>query len=167
MEDFNQKEIVNETVQTGQSELDNESKLTTEQFHKMLEDNTKQMNRERECFVQRKIEARRSYDSLIQSADHDLEELRAKRNKYNELIRETMADFEAKERNIMKFRREARENYERTLCDLKGQHANINERITMRRHNLFETYRKSGGAIYGRFNLVASPRMEQGSQTTK
>ncbi len=167
MEDFNQKEIVDGTVQAGSSELDNESKLTTEQFHKMLEDNTKQMNRERECFVQCKIEARRTYDAMVRSADHDLEELRAKKNKFNEMLRETMADFEAKERNIHKFRREARENYERTLCDLKGQHANINERISMRRHNIFEVYRKSGGAIYGRSGNAIAPRMEQGSQPTK
>ena len=141
--------------------------MTTEQFHQALQENTKKMNRERECFVQRKIEARRTFDAMVKATDNDLAKLRAEKNKFNEMLRETMADFEAKERNINKVRREAREMYEKTLCDLKGQHANINERITMARHNLFEVYRNSGGQFMDDSTPLVTPRMEQRSQTIK
>lgn len=149
MKDNNQaNNIESQAATQSQPTVNPTANLTTEEFHKALEDNTKQMNREREHFVQRKIEARRTYDAQVKTSEHDLTELKAKKNKFNEMWRETMADFEAKERNIMKVRREARERYERTLCDLKGQHANINERISMARHNLFELYRNSGGNLW-------------------
>lgn len=165
MKDNNSNNIEAQAAAQSQPTVNPTATLTIEEFHKALQENTKKMNRERECFVQRKIEARRTYDAQVKASDNDLAKLRAEKNKFNEMLRETMADFDTKERNIMKVRREAREHYEQTLCDLKGQHANINERISMVRHNLFELYRNSGGRFMDDSTSLLHPGWSRQNKT--
>lgn len=143
------------------------NKMTTEEFHALLAENTEKMNQEREVFIQGKIEARKRYDALMRTSDQKMKQLREKKNEFNKSVAEVMAAFDLDERNIGKFRREAREDYERDLCRLKGKNAIANESIAAKRHDLFEAYRNSGGAIYGRLNLFAASRMDQKNQRTR
>ena len=164
MEDFNQKEIVNETVQAGQSECHTETaqlskadslegpdagkdKLTVEEFHRLLEENTQAMNEEREKHVVQLNEIKRDCDEQKDIATQQDNELQIARDAFNATVTAKNQEFNAKASRIRDFRRKTTENYLLGVANEKSRHAKENERISSERHNIFERWRNSGGRM--------------------
>ena len=134
-----------EELNNQNQELGNESKLTIEEFHRLLEENTKAMNEERENHVVRLNQVKRDSDLQKDIAARQGNDLQVARDAFNATVTAKLQDFSEKARYIRDFRRKAGENYLLDVAKEKSRHAKENERISMERHNIFERWRISGG----------------------
>lgn len=130
----------NNLPQAGQNE-----KMTSEQLHQQLAENTKQMNDEREAYAQKLIQLKRDRDEQIELSIKQAFDLQTARDAFEATITAKKMEFHQKESNIAKFRRKATETYLSEVAKAKGDHARINEQIQCERHNIFEQYKFGGG----------------------
>ena len=165
MEDFNQKQVVDETVQAGQSECltdtaqvskadslgdrgVDKATMTIEEFHHQLEENTKLINKEREDYEFKKVQLQREYDIQTDSARSALESLEQEKVEFKLSIEHKKQEWNERERNVRDFRRNAWETFTRGNAEAKSDHANKNLKLQNERHKIFEAWRSSGGGGY-------------------
>ncbi|WP_287710272.1 hypothetical protein [Barnesiella sp.] len=123
--------------------------LTTEEFHKLLAENTAKLNELRFDYAQRMADAQDDYDKVI---DKIIEE------EYQEkvLLYNARQDYERVQKeyilntnSLKKDRHEAGRKHNLAKASAKNHWATENEKIQSERHNIFERYRDSGGVLTG------------------
>lgn len=123
--------------------------LTTEEFHKLLEENTAKLNALRFDYTQQLADVQDKYnkdlDEIIAQEHHENDELRKARKEYERAKEE----YELNIRSLRKDRNDAGRRYNVGKAKLKNYWSTENEKIQSERHNIFERYRDSGGALTG------------------
>ena len=119
--------------------------LTTEEFHKLLAENTAKLNELRFDYAQRLADIQDKYnkdlDKIIAQEHHENDELRKARKEYERAKEE----FELNIRSLKKDRNDAGRRYNVDKAKLKNYWSTENEKIQSERDNIFERYRDSGG----------------------
>ena len=119
--------------------------MTTEEFHKLLEENTKLVNVERTNHQNALAYAQNVYtesiDAIIQDEKLALETFRLAREEFETAKKE----YDDMIRRCAKRRNEAGQRYNREKADAKSLWCLNNNRLQSERHNLFERFRDSGG----------------------
>ena len=135
--------------------------LTTEEFHKLLAENTAKLNALRFDYTQQLADVQDKYNK-------DLAEILAQEYQENDELRKARKEYErAKEeyelniRSLTKDRNDARRRYNVGKAKLKNYWSIENEKIQSERHNIFERYRDSGGGTHGRNRRSPAPRLDQ------
>lgn len=122
-----------------------EQKMTTEEFHKLLEENTNLVNAERTHHQNALAYAQNVYtesiDAIIEDEKLALETFRLAREEFETAKRE----YDDMMRRCTKRRNEAGQIYNREKADAKSLWCLKNNRLQSERHNLFERFRDSGG----------------------
>lgn len=135
--------------------------MTTEEFHKLLEENTQQANNARSDYQVALAAVQGEYnetiDFIIQAEKSALADFRKAREEF-ERAKDT---YDALTRKFAKARNEAGHKYNLAKAREKNGWCLNNNRLQSERHNLFERFRDSGGAISRRCKRLTSPRMEQ------
>lgn len=123
--------------------------LTTEEFHKLLAANTAKLNDLRFDYAQRLAGLQDRYnedlDKIIAQEHHENDELRKARKEYERAKEE----YELNIHSLKKDRNDTRRSYDIEKAILKNYWSTKNEEIQSERHNIFERYRDSGGALTG------------------
>ena len=123
--------------------------LTTEEFHKLLAENTAKLNALRFDYTQQLADVQDKYnkdlDEIIAQEHHENDELRKARKEYERAKEE----YELNIRSLRKDRNDAGRRYNVDKAKLKNYWSTENEKIQSERHNIFERYRDSGGALTG------------------
>lgn len=135
--------------------------LTTEEFHKLLAENTTNQNELRFYYAQQLADIQDKYnkdlDKIIAQEHHENDELRKARKEYERAKEE----FELNIRSLKKDRNDAGRRYNVDKAKLKNYWSTENEKIQSERHNIFERYRDSGGGTHGRNRRSPSPRLDK------
>lgn len=123
------------------------SSLTTEEFHKLLADNTAELNKLRMFYAEQLAKMHDEYNDDMESflaQEHQAkDELHDAREAYEEAVNK----YELHILSLRKSRNEAGHKYNIGKADLKNYWAKKNENIQSERHNIFERYRDSGGVL--------------------
>lgn len=161
MEDFNQKQVVDETAQAMANNCSTDGnnlpqagknmdqdvdggKMTTEEFHRLLEENTELMNHARELCEERKIQAQRELDLQRDSAQSTLDSIQKEKDEFEQVITEKKIDWGMRERNIRDFRRKAHEDFTRAITKAKNERATTINMLQSARNLIFARYKNSG-----------------------
>lgn len=135
--------------------------LTTEEFHKLLAENTAKLNALRFDYTQQLADVRDKYnkdlDEIIAQEHHENDELRKARKEYERAKEE----YELNIRSLKKDRNDAGRSYNIEKAILKNYWSTKNEKIQSERHNIFERYRDSGGGTHGRNRRSPAPRLDK------
>lgn len=136
-------------VNNGAQDVTNDKPLTTEQFHALLKFNTIEQSAARTAYATEISDLKQEYDDTLTKI---LEE----EHQANDELRGAREEFErAKEyyeqtlRALKKKRNEAGRKQDVGKAEAKNRWTSANEDIQAKRHNLFEWYRNSGGALTG------------------
>lgn len=123
--------------------------LSTEDFHTLLKMNTIELSAARTAYATEISDLKQEYDDT-------LTEILEEEHQANDELRGAREEFErAKEyyeqtlRALKKKRNEAGRKQNTGKAEAKNRWTSANEDIQARRHNLFEWYRNSGGALTG------------------
>lgn len=121
------------------------NKLTTEEFHKLLADNTAKLNELRFDYAQQLADIRDKYNEklndIVDNEHLENDELYRARKEYERAKEE----YELNIRSLKKDRNDAGRRYNVAKAKLKNYWSTENEKIQSERHNIFERYRDSGG----------------------
>lgn len=135
--------------------------LTTEEFHKLLAENTTNQNELRFYYAQQLADIQDKYNK-------DLDKIIAQEHQANDELHDARKAYEdAKERyeltiqSLRKDRNKAGHKYNVGKADLKNYWSTENEKIQSERHNIFERYRDSGGGTHGRYRRPPAPRLDK------
>ena len=135
--------------------------LTTEEFHKLLAENTAKLNELRFDYAQQLAGLQDRYnedlDKIIAQEHHENDELHKARKEYERAKEE----YELNIRSLRKDRNDAGRSYNIEKAILKNYWSTKNEKIQSERHNIFERYRDSGGGTHGRNRRSPSPRLDK------
>lgn len=135
--------------------------MTTEEFHKLLQENTEQANNARSDYQVALAAVQGEYnetiDSIIQAEKSALADFRKAREEFER----AKDNYDALTRKFAKARNEAGQKYNMAKAREKNGWCLNNNRIQSERHDIFERFRNSGGAISRRCKRLTSPRMEQ------
>lgn len=122
-----------------------ENKMTTEDFHTLLEANTTELSKARKAYAT-------AISDLQQSYDEAMDIILKKEHQANAELRKAREEFErAKEghelflRQLKRERNEVGRIHNEEKAEAKNHWAEVNEEIQSKRHNIFERYRNSGG----------------------
>lgn len=135
--------------------------LTTEEFHKLLAENTAKLNELRMFYAQQSAQMHDEYHD-------DMDSYLAQEHQANDELHDARKAYEdAKERyeltiqSLRKNRNKAGHKYNVGKADLKNYWTTKNEKIQSERHNIFERYRDSGGGTHGRNRRSPAPRLDK------
>lgn len=138
-----------------------ENKMTTEDFHTLLEANTTELSKARKAYAT-------AISDLQQSYDEAMDIILKKEHQANAELRKAREEFErAKEghelflRQLKRERNEVGRIHNEEKAEAKNHWAEVNEEIQNKRHNIFERYRNSGGGTLGRHGRTPAPRLDQ------
>ena len=127
----------------------NDKPLTTEGFHTLLAANTFKLSQARAAYATEIADLQQEYDNTLDSilekehqANFELREAREEFEKAKEEYEQTLRDLK-RERN------EAGRKHNVGKAEAKNRWSSTNEEIQGERHNIFEWYRNSGGALTG------------------
>ena len=135
--------------------------LTTEEFHKLLAENTEKLNALRFDYAHQLADVQDKYNKdlaeILAQEYHENDELRKARKEYERAKEE----YERNIRSLTKDRNDAGRRYNVGKAKLKNSWSIENEKIQSERHNIFERYRDSGGGTHGRNRRSPAPRLDQ------
>lgn len=127
----------------------NDKPLTTEAFHTLLAANTFKLSQARRVYATEISDLQQEYDDAM-------DEILEKEHQANFELREAREEFEkAKEeyeqtlRDLKRERNEAGRKHNVGKAEAKNRWSSTNEEIQAKRHDIFEWYRNSGGALTG------------------
>lgn len=139
--------------------------LTTEEFHKLLAENTAKLNELRFDYAQRLADIQDKYNKdlgkIIAQEHHENDELRKARKEYERAKEE----YELNIRSLRRDRNDAGCRYNVDKAKLKNYWSTENEKIQSERHNIFERYRDSGGGYSWEIQKVSCT--QAGQETRK
>ena len=158
MKDNNSQENKNMEAQAS------EVTMTTEEFHRLLEENTRKQNELRTKRQEKLANLHTAYDHSIDAViDHERQATDDFR-KSRAAFEEHKQMYDIKMRKLSKARNEIGREYQQGKAQLTNEMTILNEQLQSERHDIFERYRKSGGANRGRHGRTAAPSMEAREQ---
>ena len=135
--------------------------LTTEEFHKLLAENTEKLNALRFDYAHQLADVQDKYNKdlaeILAQEYHENDELRKARKEYERAKEE----YELNILSLKKDRNDAGRRYNVGKAKLKNYWSIENEKIQSERHNIFERYRDSGGGTHGRYGRTPAPRLDK------
>lgn len=134
--------------------------MTTEQFHKELEENTRKQNALREERANKLADRYNAYVLTIKEIDDQENACAAAFRKRKAEFDETSRLYNRAKAAYAKDRNIAGLGYNKDKAGITSEFATRNEQLQSERHDIFERFRNSGGAIYGRRGRAAAPRVE-------
>jgi hypothetical protein len=123
------------------------SNLTTEEFHKLLADNTAELNKLRMFYAENLAKMHDEYNDDMESFLAQEHQAKDEFHDAREAYEEAVNKYELHILSLRKSRNEAGHKYNIGKADLKNYWAKKNEKIQSERHNIFERYRDSGGVL--------------------
>ena len=123
--------------------------MTTEEFHRLLEENTRKQN---ELRTERHEKLAAMHTAYVQSIDAVIDHERQATDDFRKsraAFEEHKQMYDIKMRNLSKARNEIGLEYQKSKAQLTNEMAILNEQLQSERHDIFERYRKSGGQIVG------------------
>lgn len=136
----------NKNMEAQVSTVDN---MTTEEFHRLLEENTRKQNELRTERHEKLAAMHKAYDHSIDAViDHERQATDDFR-KSRAAFEEHKQMYDIRMRNLSKARNEIGREYQQGKAQLTNEMAILNEQLQSERHDIFERYRKSGGQIVG------------------
>ena len=140
MKDNNSQESKNMEAQASAVE-----NMTTEEFHQLLEENTRKQNELRTKRHEKLAALHIAYDQSIDAViDHERQATDDFR-KSRAAFEEHKQTYDIMMRNLSKARNEIGREYQQGKAKLTNEMCILNEQLQTERHDIFERYRKSGG----------------------
>lgn len=134
--------------------------MTTEEFHELLEENTRKQNELRSKRQEKLANAFKAYSAAI-------DDITDGENAVIQAFRKHKEEFEKARRfhevSMQEFRNDRSSvslDYSKAKAKITNEMSILNEQLQSERHDIFERYRKSGGANRGRHGRTAAPSME-------
>lgn len=131
----------NESVGTQQQPL------STEQFQKLLAANTAKLNKLRMDYAQRLSALQDAYEARLDGFLVQEHLANKKLHDARKVFEEAKEKYELDLRDLRKNRNEIGRKYNVEKAEAKNYWTTENEKIQSERHNIFERYRDSGGAL--------------------
>lgn len=139
--------------------------MTTEEFHRLLEENTRKQNELRTERHEKLAAMHTAYDQSIDAViDHERQATDDFR-KSRAAFEEHKQMYDIKMRNLSKARNEIGLEYQQSKAQLTNEMAIRNEQLQSERHDIFERYRKSGGQIVGGMAGLLHPAWKRESKS--
>ena len=139
MKDNNSQENKNMEAQAS------EVTMTTEEFHRLLEENTRKQNELRTKRQEKLANLHTAYDHSIDAViDHE-RQVTDDFRKSRAAFEEHKQMYDIKMRKLSKARNEIGREYQQGKAQLTNEMTILNEQLQSERHDIFERYRKSGG----------------------
>lgn len=120
-------------------------KMTTEEFHRLLEENTERQNKLR-------VERQQKLADLHASYDVTLDAIMEKENTATDNLRKRREEFEAAKRtyelamrSYAKARNSVGHEYNQGKAAIISEFTSLNEQLQSERHRIFDRFRDSGG----------------------
>nr|WP_294939575.1 hypothetical protein [uncultured Prevotella sp.] len=155
MKDNNSQE--NKNMEAQASAVDN---MTTEQFHQLLEENTRKQNELRSKRQEQLADAFKEYSAVINDiTDGENAVIQAFR-KHKEEFEKARRFHDVSLQDFRNDRSSASLDYAKAKAKITNEMSILNEQLQSERHDIFERYRNSGGATRGRHGRAATPSME-------
>ena len=134
--------------------------MTTEEFHRLLEENTRKQNELRTKRQEQLANAFNAYSRAINDiTDGENAVIQAFR-KHKEEFEKARRFYEVSLQDFRNDRSSVSLDYNKTKANITNEMSALNEQLQSERHDIFERYRKSGGANRGRHGWTAAPSME-------
>lgn len=121
--------------------------LTIEDFHMLLEANTAKLSEERKAYSTAIADLQQEYDDTLDAILKKEHQANSKLREAREEFEKAKEDYELTLRQLKKERNEAGRIHNEGKAEAKNHWAEVNEDIQSKRHNIFERYRNSGGAL--------------------
>lgn len=138
--------------------------MTTEEFHRLLKENSDRQADARienqEAYARIENEYTQAIDDIIEQEKDAFNEYRKARRAYEE----ANDIYDCKVRQFKKMRNFAGSLYNQNKVKAKNLFAAKNERLASERHNIFERFRDSGGAISRRCKRPTSSQLDKTNQ---
>lgn len=134
---MNQEENINTQAAAGV--------MTTDEFHRLLVENTEAINKEREDYEYKRAELQMDLDNQKTFCQVSNRKLQKETLEYKIQVNRQQEFFEQTECNIRKTLTKANKEFNEKYAKLKSEHALKNLALNNERHKIFEAYRNSGG----------------------
>lgn len=141
-----------------------ENKMTTEDFHTLLEANTTELSEARRAYATAISDLHQSYDDAMDIILKKEHQANAELRKAREVFEKAKEGHELFLRQLKRERNEVGRIHNENKAEAKNHWAEVNEEIQSKRHNIFERYRNSGGGTLGRHGRTPAPRLDQGQE---
>lgn len=122
-----------------------ENKMTTEDFHTLLEANTTELSKARKAYATAISDLQQSYDDAMDIILKKEHQANAELRKAREVFEKAKEWHELFLRQLKRERNEVGRIHNEEKAEAKNHWAEVNEEIQSKRHNIFERYRNSGG----------------------
>lgn len=123
------------------------NKLTTEEFQKLLAANTAKLNKLRLDYAQRLSGLRDDYNARLDGFLVQEHQANKVLHDARKVFEEAKEKYELDLRDLRRNRNEIGRKYNVEKAEAKNYWTTENEKIQSERHNIFERYRDSGGAL--------------------
>lgn len=120
--------------------------MTTDEFHRLLVENTEAINKEREDYEYKRSELQLDLDDQKTFCQVSNRKLQKEKLEYKIQVNRQQEFFEQTECNIRETLSKANKEFNEKYAKLKSEHALKNLELQNERHKIFEAYRNSGGA---------------------
>lgn len=141
-----------------------ENKMTTEDFHTLLEANTTELSKARKAYATAISDLQQSYDDAMDIILKKEHQANAELRKAREVFEKAKEGHELFLRQLKRERNDVGRIHNENKAEAKNHWAEVNEEIQSKRHNIFERYRNSGGGTLGRHGRTPAPRLDQGQE---
>ena len=121
--------------------------LSTEQFQKLLAANTAKLNKLRMDYAQNLSDLQNAYEARLDGFLVQEHLANKKLHDARKVFEEAKEKYELDLRDLRKNRNEIGRKYNVEKAEAKNYWTTENEKIQSERHNIFERYRDSGGAL--------------------
>lgn len=121
--------------------------MTTDEFHRLLVENTEAINKEREEYEYKRSELQLDLDDQKTFCQVSNRKLQKEKLEYKIQVNRQQEFFEQTECNIRETLTKANKEFNEKYAKLKSEHALKNLELQNERHKIFEAYRNSGGQI--------------------
>lgn len=138
-----------------------ENKMTTEDFHTLLEANTTELSKARKAYATVISDLQQSYDDAMDIILKKEHQANAELRKAREVFEKAKEGHELFLRQLKRERNDVGRIHNENKAEAKNHWAEVNEEIQSKRHNIFERYRNSGGGTLGRHGRTPAPRLDQ------
>lgn len=154
MENNNNQVQNNAAAQAAQNQASNntcvgtqDEPLTIDGFHMLLELNTIDLSMARRDYATAIADLQQSYDDALDIILKKEHQANSKLREAREEFEKAKEDYELTLRQLKKERNEAGRIHNEDKAEAKNHWAEVNEKIQAKRHDIFERYRNSGGAL--------------------
>lgn len=120
--------------------------MTTDEFHRLLVENTEAINKEREDYEYKRSELQLDLDDQKTFCQVSNRKLQKEKLEYKIQVNRQQEFFDQTECNIRETLSKANKEFNEKYAKLKSEHALKNLALQNERHKIFEAYRNSGGA---------------------